>query len=110
MIRVVDHLKSPPGAILLNESNKLQLTQHLADFLLLDESTLGRDVFVTIRDICATVFRQNPELFFNQREAAPRLAFHTKYLTATQNTCVVADDTYHYENLSLKITLKNMMH
>ena len=44
---------------LTNESNKLQLTQHLADFLLLDDSTLGRDIFVTIRGICVTAFRQN---------------------------------------------------
>ena len=67
---------------LTNESNKLQLTQHLADSLLLDESTLGRDVFVTVRGICVTAFRQNHNQshvqFSYHREAVPR---------------VVADDT-----------------
>jgi len=85
---------------LTNDSNKLQLTQHLADFILSDESTLGRDVFVTKGHMCyclpsepESVSRAIPELFSYQREADPRLAFHAVYSTATHNTCVVADDT-----------------
>ena len=84
------------------EFNKLQLTQHLADSLLSDESTLGRDVFATIRGICVTAFRQShnqshvqfqSSVFSYQREAAPHPVFHAVYSTAAHNTCVVAYDT-----------------
>ena len=85
---------------LTNESNKLQLTQLLADFRLSDESTLGRDVYVTKGHVCycllsepGSVSCEIPELFSYQREADPHLAFHAVYSSATQNTCVVADDT-----------------
>ena len=85
---------------LTNDSNKLHLTQLLADFLLSDESALGKDAFVTKGRTCynistkpGSVLHEIPELFSYQREADPRLAFHAVYSSATHNTCVVADDT-----------------
>lgn len=89
---------------LTNDSNKMQLTHLLADFILSGESMIGEDIYVTKGNHCMYVAGDGsqsavdvPELCSQHKEADPRLAHHAVYAsTSNAGVCVVADDTDVY--------------
>ncbi len=86
---------------LSNDTNKMQITHLLADYIASGESAIRKDVYVTKGSHCMYVSAnwsspatEVPDLSSQHKEADPRLAHHAVYASSRHSgVCVVSDDT-----------------